>query len=310
MRAGLPLIALACCLWAAPIRAQTTIEMSKCSDISFMGPQLAIDYCTRAIKSGALSNRYMGMAYFNRGMAYAIRGNLERGIADLTEAARYEAIAPEPDSWRSMTFTSRANLQVLRQQYDAALADFAEALRLDPMRAEIYVRRGQVWLAKREPDRALVDFDEALRRDIGDRSFYSGVGMNQRDERRIRDRTVHDSTAYLGRGQALLQKGNAEAALVEFEKAIGANPANPMLFAQRALTRQEQGDLDGAIADYGEVIRLNPNDAGAYNRRGALWHAKGDEPRALADLEAARKVKPERRPVRVNPDLEVERSRR
>jgi tetratricopeptide (TPR) repeat protein len=243
-------------------------------------------------------------------MAYAIRGDLERGIADLGEAARYEAIAPEPDSWRSMTFISRATLYALQQQHDAALADFAQALRLDPTRAEIYVRRGQVWLAKREPDRALADFDEALRRDIGDRSFYSGVGMTQRDERRTRDRTQHDSAAYLGRGQAWLQKGNFESALGEFDAAIRVNPGSPMLFAVRALARQERGDLDGAIADFSEVIRLNPNDAGAYNRRGALWRTKGDEARALADFDAARKVKPERRPLRVNPDLELERSRR
>jgi tetratricopeptide (TPR) repeat protein len=278
--------------------------MSKCSDISFMGPLLAIDYCTRAIKSGQLSSRYLGMAYFNRATAYAMRGDFDRAIADLNDAERYDAVRPEPDYWRAMTFLARANLYAIRRQYDPALADFEQALRLDPSRAEIYVRRGQVWLAKHEPDRAISDFTEALRRDIGDVSFYSGVGLTLRDSRRTRDRTLHDSAAHLGRGQAYLLKKDPAAALAEFDAAIRINPANAVLFAQRGLTRQERGDVDGAIADYTDVLRLSPNDAGAYNRRGALWRAKGDEARAAADFEAALKVKPERKAVRVNPELE------
>ena len=306
MRAVLRLVVLAC--WLMTAHAQTTIEMSKCSDLSFMGPLLAIDYCTRAIQSGQLSSRYMGMAYFNRASAYAMRGDFDRAVADLNAAERYDAMRPEPDFWRAMTFLARGNMYALRRQYDSALADYEQALRLDPSRAEVYVRRGQVWLAKREPDRAIADFTEALRRDIGDVSFYSGVGMTLRDNRRTRDRTVHDSIAHLGRGQAYLVKRDQAAALADFDAAIRINPGNPVLFAQRGLTRQERGDVDGAIADYTDVLRLNPNDAGAYRRRGELWRAKGDEPRAAADFEAARKVKPVRQPVRVDP--ETERARR
>jgi len=313
MRAALPLMVLAGCLAAVPVRAQTTVEMSKCSDISFMGPLLAIDYCTRAIKSGKLSNRYLGMAYYNRGLAYAMRGNFERAIADLGEATRAEAIAPEADSWRSLTFLLRANLQAIRQQHDAALADYSEALRLDPTRAEIYVRRGQVWLAKREPDRAIADFTEALRRDIGDRSYYSGVGMSLRDQRRQRDRTQHDAAAYLGRGQAHVQKHEADAAMADFDAAIRTEPGNALLFAQRGVTREEKGDLDGAIADYSEALRLNPKDAGIYARRGVAWKAKGDNDKALADFEAALALNPKDQRARADREKtfgEMERFRR
>src|ERR1041384_7702034 len=263
MRAPVLLALFAGCLAAAPAaRAQWTVEMMKCADVSFMGPELAIEYCTRAIKSGELSNRAYGTAYYNRAIAYGRKGNLEKALADLSEAIRYEAIRPEPDSWRSVTFTSRGVVYAVLRRFDPALADFDEALLLDPTRADIYVHRGQIWLAKRDADRAIAAFTEALRRDIGDRSFYSGVGMTLRDQRRSRDRTTHDSVARLGLGQAYLIKGNAAMAMVEFDNAIRINPANPVFFAQRGFTRQERGDLDGAIADYSEVLRLNPKDAG------------------------------------------------
>jgi len=313
VRAAFLLIALACCLGAVPARGQTTIEMSKCSDLSFMGPLIAIDYCTRAIKSGQLSNRYLGMAHYNRGLAYAMRGNFDRAIADLTEATRIEAIAPEAATWRSLTFLLRANLYATSQQYDAALADYGEALRLDPTRAEIYVRRGQVWLAKREPDRAIADFTEALRRDIGDRSYYSGVGMTLRDQRRQRDSTEHDAAAYLGRGQGHLLKGDSAGAMADFDAAIRTQPGNPLLFAQRARTREERADLDGAIADYSEALRLRPKDAGLYARRGAAWKAKGENDKALADFEAALAINPKDPATRASREAtfgEMERFRR
>src|SRR5258708_9209026 len=121
MRALLLLVFLAGCLATSAARAQWTVEMMKCADVSFMGPELAIDYCTRAIKSGELSDRSYGTAYYNRAIAYGRKGNLERALADLSEAIRYEALRPEPDSYRSITFTSRGVVYAVLRKYDPAL---------------------------------------------------------------------------------------------------------------------------------------------------------------------------------------------
>jgi tetratricopeptide (TPR) repeat protein len=45
------------------------------------------------------------------------------------------------------------------------LADYSEALRLDPGRAAAYINRGVAWAARGEYDRALADYSEALRLD-------------------------------------------------------------------------------------------------------------------------------------------------
>ena len=49
--------------------------------------------------------------------------------------------------------------------YDQAIAEFSEALELDPNDARAWLGRGKARLAKRDFDRALADFDEALRLD-------------------------------------------------------------------------------------------------------------------------------------------------
>src|SRR5262249_5365859 len=46
---------------------------------------------------------------------------------------------------------------------DHAIADYAEAIRLDPNHAAALNNRGNAWQAKGDNDRAIADFDEAIR---------------------------------------------------------------------------------------------------------------------------------------------------
>src|SRR6185436_19930824 len=148
---------------ATAARAQWSVDLQKCADGGFMGFDLAIDYCTRAIKSGTLSERSLANAYYNRAVSWERKRRFDRAIADLDEAIRLQAIRPEESSVRAGAYAARGGSKFARQDYNGALADLDEALRLDPGRAEINVRRGQVWLAKGDPDKALQDFGAALR---------------------------------------------------------------------------------------------------------------------------------------------------
>ncbi|MCH8840041.1 MAG: tetratricopeptide repeat protein [Planctomycetes bacterium] len=48
-------------------------------------------------------------------------------------------------------------------EYDKAIADFNEAIRLDPKYAMAYVDRGNAWRGKGENDRAIADYSKAIR---------------------------------------------------------------------------------------------------------------------------------------------------
>ena len=61
-----------------------------------------------------------------------------------------------------------------KKEYDKAIADYSEVLRLDPRLAAAYVCRGAVWRLKGEYDKALVDFSEAIRFDAKMVFAYSG----------------------------------------------------------------------------------------------------------------------------------------
>lgn len=51
------------------------------------------------------------------------------------------------------------------QEYDKALATFAEVIRQHPRSAYAYLGRGEVHVARGDFDRAIADFDEAVRLD-------------------------------------------------------------------------------------------------------------------------------------------------
>ena len=153
-------------------------------------------------------------------------------------------------------------------QQDQAIADFTEAIRLDPKLVDPYRFRGYSWQLKGEHDKVIADLDEAIRLD----PTYA--------------------PAYTCRGYSRQMKGDLDRATADFDEAIRLDPGYPLSYANRGSTRQMKGDHDGAIADLSEAIRLNYNVAGSYQIRGNSWQAKGDLDKALADFEEAIRLDP------------------
>lgn len=52
-----------------------------------------------------------------------------------------------------------------KKDYDRAIADYNEALRVDPQFPIGYVVRSNAWYAKKDYDRAIADYNEAIRLD-------------------------------------------------------------------------------------------------------------------------------------------------
>ena len=63
-----------------------------------------------------------------------------------------------------------------KQNYDKAIADYNESIRLDPKYAIAYNNRGDAWYHKKEYDKAIADFNEAIRLDPKTAVAYSNRG--------------------------------------------------------------------------------------------------------------------------------------
>jgi Tfp pilus assembly protein PilF len=59
------------------------------------------------------------------------------------------------------------------KDYDRAIEDFNEAIRLDPKYASAFYSRGRAWSGKKEYDKAIKDYDQAIRLDPKDASAFN-----------------------------------------------------------------------------------------------------------------------------------------
>jgi Flp pilus assembly protein TadD len=86
----------------------------------------------------------------------------------------------------------------------------------------------------------------------------------------------------------LTADGNAEAAVVEYKKALEADPA--FADAMHGLTRayQDLHRLDEAIAVAHRLAELDPNDILAHTSLSILYQRKGMVPEAEAEANKAR----------------------
>jgi tetratricopeptide (TPR) repeat protein len=84
-------------------------------------PRAVIDACTTLISGGGAAS----WMYFNRGLAFKMRGQLTEAHSDYTKAIEY-------DPSFGAAYTNRGNVRALSNDLAGALADFRKALKLDP----------------------------------------------------------------------------------------------------------------------------------------------------------------------------------
>jgi lipoprotein NlpI len=89
-------------------------------------------------------------------------------------------------------------------------------------------------------------------------------------------------------------KGDAKAALEDFDDAIELGAKDASTHFYRANLRADTGDLDGAIADYTSALQAEPGNALHYFNRGIARYLRKDWKEALKDFDtAARQPQPQ-----------------
>jgi len=155
-----------------------------------------------------------------------------------------------------------------RGDYDGAIADYTEAIRLNPNYAMAYNNRGFAYFHKGDYDRAIVDFTQAIRID------------------------PNYAMAYNNRGFAYNRKGDYDRAIANYTQALRIDPNYALAYRNRGISYHNKGDYDLAIADANTSLRIRPNDAYTLHTRGYAYLGKRDYDRAIADFEAALRIDP------------------
>jgi tetratricopeptide (TPR) repeat protein len=141
-----------------------------------------------------------------RGSAYREIGKPDEGIKDYdTLIAKFPKTNATYIYWNN-----RGSLKVTAKQYDSAIADLTESLKLSPGYALAIRNRGWAKMMKKDYDAAIADLDQAIARDPS------------------------AATAFAYRGQCREKKGEFATAGADFAEAVRVEPLSALALNARA----------------------------------------------------------------------------
>lgn len=189
-----------------------------------------------------------------------------------------------------------------RHDYDHAIAEYSQAITLDPAYVAAYIYRGSAYENQGKFDLARADYEAALKLDPASALAYFkrailfiDTGDNDaalKDLTKAIDVDARLTQAYVNRGLVYDARGEYDRALADFDHAIEQATADPELagyYFNRAVTHYHLKNNEQSVADLNQTIQLKPDYAKAFFLRGALL-AGGTPQAAKNDLETALKL--------------------
>jgi tetratricopeptide (TPR) repeat protein len=193
-------------------------------------------------------------------------------------------------------FNDRGVAYRLKGDFDRAIQDYSQAIRINPKSASIYNNRGVAYDRKGDYDRASADYDQAIRIEpLAEAYFNRGnvhLGRSQYD------RAIDDYTTALelkadfapaldNRCWARAVVGMLKPALADCNEALRIMPNNAGTFDSRAFVFLKMTHFDAAVSDYDAALRIDPNLAFALYGRGVA-KLKNEDRSGEQDITAAK----------------------
>jgi tetratricopeptide (TPR) repeat protein len=163
-----------------------------------------------------------GSAYNNRGLILMRRGELQRALDEFNLAVKYIS----NDQSRFLHHYNRARVEGLLKQYDASLADYAEAQKVNPDGPQVPAYRCITYTSMGKFDEALTDCNAALAK-----------APNQ----------IYTLTS---RANAYFGKSNLDAALDDYNQVLKTNPNYVRAYVGRGQLYEKRRNLAAARSDY------------------------------------------------------------
>lgn len=151
----------------------------------------------------------------------------------------------------ALYYSGRGDDHLKSGNYDQAIAEYTEAIRLDPTLSTIYYNRGLAYSYQGDYDHAISDYSQV-------------ITLNPDDE-----------AAYFERGYNLAASGDYEGALADYSRFIQLNPGDAYAYNNRGLIYEELGLMDEAILDFEKVLEITTDAALRQGVEAELRKLKG-----------------------------------
>ena len=161
---------------------------------------------------------------------------------------------------------NRASHHLKNSDYKALIADYTEAIRLQPGDPIGYWLRGLAYWHLNQNDNAIYDLNEAI------------------------DLNPNFPAAYCSRGKAYCDLGRYDKAISDYNQAIRLKPDFAEAYSNRGNTYYALKQYEKAVKDYSEAMRLQPDDARAYEGRANAYDKLGESSKGEQDRKKANEL--------------------
>jgi len=199
--------------------------------------------------------------------------------ADQAERERVAAAKAEEERKAKAAEAERQRIAALKAgeerrtaELDRLIADFSEAIRLNPNDVLAFFNRAEAYAAKGYYDRAIPDYTEVIR--LGYNSSWATYTLVMQN-----------------RAKAYAAIGFYDRAIADYGEVIRHAPKLAIAHYGRGVAYASKGDYLQAIANYSEAIRFDPHYALPFCSRGRA-KLKIQDPSGNGDIARAREIDP------------------
>ena len=153
-----------------------------------------------------------------------------------------------------------------QDEFEAAIAAYTQAIKLEPNNALAYYNRGLAFYHLQNQVAALADFNKTV------------------------ELKPNSAIPYRKRGLVYLYLENYQAAIADFEQAAKITPDDPNVYLGKAAANLLQGKITEAIPDLDRAITLDYDFAIAYFLLGGAYSELGDRQAALQNYQQAGRI--------------------
>jgi tetratricopeptide (TPR) repeat protein len=114
--------------------------------------------------------------YVARAFVHQSKQKFKEAISDLSKAMSLNYRPEVSYDKGQLLYDCRANCYMHLRNWDAAIADYAKAININPNDAPGYGNRGVAYVEKKEFAKAVSDFSKAIQLDPRQPTFYEGMG--------------------------------------------------------------------------------------------------------------------------------------
>jgi tetratricopeptide (TPR) repeat protein len=167
--------------------------------------------------------------YVALGDDHAESGNLNKAIANYTEAIKL-------DARYAFAYSRRASAWMKKHERQKAIADYSVAIALEPRNPSHFLSRGTVWSREGDHAPAIADFDEAIRL------------------------APNDADAYIARATEWEKDYQLDQAIADYQKAIALDPRATLAYEGRGRIWARRREYGRIVANFAELARMAPDN--------------------------------------------------